>query len=169
MSKLPLYRKILAQANWQKHAEALSPCQLNWLLHQGSLTEKLLAHYQTLEVKVLNETWIREEDESSIFLPPFWLREVMLVADGEPCIFAQTRVPEKTVKEAAREILQLGTMPIGMWLFVRNPQRQTLEWSKDEVTGLYSRCSVLLIEGYPIEIKELFLPNFSFELKPKCG
>ena len=93
---------------------------------------------------------------------PVWLREVVIYGNGTPWIFAQTRLPQGTVNAVAQEVLNLGDQPIGLWLFPQHPQRLSLEWRQDPQTGLYARRSTLLLNGYPLTIAELFLPEFSF-------
>ena len=90
-----------------------------------------------------------------------WLREVMLFGDGVPWVFAQTLLPESGARGAAAGLTELGDEPIGPWLFARRTRRQSLQWRRDE-GGLYARRSMLLLEGSPLQISELFLPQFDF-------
>ena len=90
-----------------------------------------------------------------------WLREVMLFGDGVPWVFAQTLLPESGARGTAAGLTELGDEPIGPWLFARRTRRQSLQWRRDE-GGLYARRSMLLLEGSPLQISELFLPQFDF-------
>lgn len=154
---------MLSSASWQKDVLDLSQQKQDWLLYQGSLTKKLQQYCQQLKVEVVAEKWTSAITSEFVeYDEPVWLREVILKGDEQPWIFAQTRLPQSTMNHVAPDIMSLGSTPIGLWLFAQQPKRIKLEWSYDASTGLYARRSVLLLNQYPIEIKELFLQDFKF-------
>ncbi|QEH22259.1 chorismate--pyruvate lyase family protein [Histophilus somni] len=160
---ISLFRQTLSSTKWQNDIFTLSPQKQDWLLHQGSLTRKLQQYCQQLKVEIVAEKWV--SDMSFGFTghhEPIWLREVILKGDEQAWIFAQTRLPQSTIENVAPDIINVGSTPIGLWLFPQQPKRKTLEWIYDTATGLYARRSVLLLNQYPIEIKELFLQDFKF-------
>ncbi|MDG6881455.1 Chorismate--pyruvate lyase [Phocoenobacter uteri] len=156
-----LYANILAQAHWQSDDSTLSDSHKDWLMHQDSLTLKLQQHYKDVTVEILSQNWFAKDEKNPT---AYWQRDVMLLGDGNPIIFAQTIFPQQTIENVAQDILTFGNEAIGLWLFPQNPQRLSLEWTQDPKTGLYARCSTLLLDGYPLEIKELFLHDFSFPM-----
>lgn len=154
-----LYSSILSQVNWQQDSTKLSSLHKDWLMHQESLTLKLQQHYKKVSVKIISQNWIAKNKKN---LTAYWQREVMLLGNDKEIIFAQVNIPKETVDNVAQDILELGDNPIGLWLFPQNPERLNLEWLQDSETGLYARRSTLLLKGYPLDIKELFLPSFCF-------
>lgn len=165
MSELRHYRQLLKQEEWQTDPQQLPTEVAAWLLDTASLTQKLQQICQQLAVQVTAEQW--QTDNNPLLSPSsfgnVWVREVCLYCDNHPCIFAQTMLPQETIEQVAQEVLTLGDMPIGLWLFPQNPTRLSLEWTQDHTTGLYARRSLLLLHGYPLAIYELFLPDFPFE------
>lgn len=168
-----LYRAILSQADWQLEPVGLPPLVAQWLLHQGSLTEKMQQSWQDFQVNPLKEGWQAVGSDNFFANNPsdqtacYWLREVLIENLGQARIFAQTLIPQATVENVAQSVLTLGNRPIGLWLFPQNPQRLTLEWRQDSQTQCYARRSTLSLKGYPLEIRELFLPEFPFEAVPR--
>ncbi|WP_410678054.1 chorismate--pyruvate lyase family protein [Avibacterium paragallinarum] len=164
------YRKLLASPDWQHSGHSAAPHIQQWLEHQGSLTRKLQQICQTLSVEVIEQGWQEKLPSKSTALcdlsnnptAKIWRREVVLKGDGQAWIFAQTELPQHTVENAAQYVLQLGNEPIGLWLFKQPMQRTALSWRQDSITGLYARNSSFELKGYPLQIKELFLPYFSF-------
>lgn len=161
MQDFEQYRTLLATSTWQTAETGLPSQVAEWLLHTNSLTEKLQQICQRLDVEVVQQGWQAVGFEQ--YFAKTWVREVVLSGDDKAWIFAQTLLAEETIENVAQAVLTLGNNPIGLWLFPQNPQRLTLEWSQDKQTGLYARRSTLLLKGYPLEIRELFLPQFSFE------
>ena len=165
----PAWRQALAGGGWRGSGEELPAAAAAWLLHQGSLTEKLRGRCGSLKVRIVRQGWFSgslktnevsfceaKTNEASFCAAKtdaagllavetaqtggvaaaaperVWLREVMLFGDGVPWV-----------------------------LFARRTRRQSLQWRRDE-GGLYARRSMLLLEGSPLQISELFLPQFDF-------
>ena len=194
----PAWRQALAGGGWRGSGEELPAAAAAWLLHQGSLTEKLRGRCGSLKVRIVRQGWFSgslktnavsfceaKTNEASfceaktdaagfpavetaqtggvaVAAPErVWLREVMLFGDGVPWVFAQNLLPESGARGTAAGLTELGDEPIGPWLFARRTRRQSLQWRRDE-GGLYARRSMLLLEGSPLQISELFLPQFDF-------
>jgi chorismate--pyruvate lyase len=47
----------------------------------------------------------------------YWLREILLCADGEPWLAGRTVVPESTLTGPELALQKLGTTPLGRYLF----------------------------------------------------
>lgn len=153
------YRQQLAEQNWQLERDQLPSEIAQWLWHQGSLTEKLKSICHCFQVEVIREQWQTIEKEGGTI--SIWLREVMLKCGETDWIFAQTVLPKSTVENVGKPVLAMGENAIGLWLFPQNPVRKRLEWQK--INGLYARRAVYDLQGFPIEIRELFLTNFPFK------
>ena len=46
-----------------------------------------------------------------------WIREVQLLGDGQPWVFARTLIPADTLRGRGRRLTRLGTRPLGEVLF----------------------------------------------------
>lgn len=165
-SQLLLYRNILAKPEQPEASGQLPPNICKWLQHTDSLTQKLQQICQKLTVEITLQGWQAVSPEWKELEwridSTAWIREVILKGDDDPWIFAQTRLPKHTVDKVAQAVLTLGEQPIGLWLFQQQPRRLALSWWQDPQTGLYARRSLLTIDDYPLEIKELFLKPFKF-------
>lgn len=146
-----------ASFSWQTDTKNLTPEQADWLLHQGSLTQKLQQHCPDLNVQILREGW--QADEQT------WERVVQLYCGQTPWIFAQTLIPKTTLEQVASDLQHWGQKPIGLWLFAQNPVRLNLEWGQSPDGLQLARRSTLLIKELPLTIYELFLPDFHFGLR----
>lgn len=160
MRDIQYYRHRLAQANTHTQSESLPQNVAEWLMHKGSLTEKLQTVCPNLTIEVISEGWqaVNFSENSA----KQWVREVIIQCGQTDWIFAQTVLPEQTIAQVAQKVPHLGSEPIGLWLFPQRPQRLSLQWQYDPVQQLAVRCSRLSLKGYPIDIKELFLNNFPF-------
>lgn len=156
------YRNILSACEWKADAGTLSIAQQEWLLHEGSLTQKLLDVASNFNVEVVQEKWIAKNSQKMTACnEQYWRREVLLKEGDTNWIFAQTLVPKKTIENIAQNVLKLGNEPIGLWLFSQQPTRTKLEWAQAE-SGLFARRGVYEINGYSLEINELFLKDFLY-------
>ncbi|MEZ9820212.1 chorismate lyase [Shewanella sp. 10N.286.45.A1] len=100
-----------------------SPPFKDWLLSSGSLTKKLKTQCQAFEVKVLGEDTLSPLTDEYPTQQQVWIREVLLVLDGVPWIFARTLIPGRLLEIKQQDFLGLGVRPLGELLY-----------SKDEFT-----------------------------------
>ncbi|SLM61687.1 MULTISPECIES: chorismate lyase [Dickeya] len=135
----------------------------DWLVYQDSMTRRLERYCLKLSVQVSQERFISSPDVAgeSALLPPserYWLREVILLGDGEPWLFGRTVIPEQTLQEADIDLTQVGTTPLGRYLFLQGPPpRDVIQMGRCD--ALWVRRSRLRLSGNPLLITELFLPQ----------
>ncbi|ACS97775.1 chorismate--pyruvate lyase [Aggregatibacter aphrophilus NJ8700] len=136
----------------------------SWLFEKGSLTARLKQVCQQFDVKVQSEKWIEKifENETAL-LPnkPYWCREVLLYGDNSQWVAARTLISYELLK-SHQNLLQLGTKPIGEWLFTQALQRQKIQWAFDYQTQYYARRSLIFIQQVPLLISEIFLEQSLF-------
>lgn len=153
----------------------------DWLLDTGSLTRRVQqACGGRFRVQVEMQGWGRPRlDEyralglriGRIAL----IREVHLLCDGRPWVFARTVIPVTTLRGRQRRLAHLGNRPLGAVLFAdphmqRGPVQvariprgsalfaaavQGLQRRPEEVWG---RRSVFRLGGKPLLVSEFFLP-----------
>lgn len=154
----------------------------DWLLDKGSLTDRLKYSCKgRFSVQVLDEAWQRpRRDEAQVLgmsvTALAWVRQVQLLCDGRPWVFARTVVPASTLSGAQRRLAHLGNRPLGAYLFADpGMQRSPVQLAciargsklfDDAVQGLVSkpqavwgRRSVFRVGNKPLLVSEIFLPG----------
>ena len=155
----------------------------DWLLDRGSLTQRLRrACAGRFRVCVLRQGWTRpDRDEARILdlrLDAWaWTREVRLLGDERPWVFARTLIPARTLRGRGRRLTQLGTRPLGHVLFTdpdvrRGPveiarimagqrlHRWAFAGLAEPPDAIWGRRSVFHIdERCPLLVCEFFLPD----------
>ncbi|WP_058972255.1 chorismate lyase [Type-D symbiont of Plautia stali] len=140
----------------------LSPPLLDWLLEEDSMTRRFEQHCQKVTVQLIRESFIRADEmaQEAEFLPAderFWLREIVLCGDGEPWLIGRTVVPESTLNGPELMLQNLGTRPLGRYLFASSTlSRDFID--PGQVEDLWGRRSRLRLSGKPLMLTELFLP-----------
>lgn len=140
---------------------ALEPHLLDWLLLEDSMTKRFEQQGKRVSVTLIREAFVgqSEVEEASGLLPSesrYWLREILLCADGEPGL---PDVPwYRNPRQAPEQVLQhLGKTPLGRYLFTSSTlTRDFIEIGRDAT--LWGRRSRLRLSGKPLLLTELFLP-----------
>jgi len=143
--------------------QELSAAWLDWLLLEDSMTKRFEQYCTHVTVRIVQEGFISQDDSlpEATLLPPamrYWLREIVLCGDGEPWLLARTVVPESTLVGPELALQQLGSTPLGRYLFSSSSlTRDYIQVGRSE--ALWGRRSRLRLSGKPLLLTELFLPN----------
>ena len=152
----------------------------SWLIDSGSLTTRLKARYADFAVQsVLHENTKAFTDESALLglksNQHALIREVLLIGNNEPVVFAHSVLPHASLRGAWRGLGKLGNKPLGTALFA-NPKikRTPLEYKKlsrnhalyqratqhlaTKPNSLWARRSVFSLNCATILVTEVFLP-----------
>lgn len=103
--------------------QAGAPLRLRpWLTDEASLTARLQARCGQLRVRVLRSGMARphEDERALVGLPRgrlAWVREVLLLADGRPVVFAHTILAPRHLRGHWRMAAGMGGRPLGAALF----------------------------------------------------
>lgn len=167
-------------AAWQltptaKHA--LRP----WLLERASLTARLKRQYADFSVQLLRESWCKPHvDERQLLqltmATKAWVREVWLMGDGQPRVFAHSVIARKDLRGPWYGLRKMGRLPLGAALFA-NPtvERGTLHFRKLSPShplfktisknlpwipqqALWARRSLFCLQRHHLLVTEVFLP-----------
>ncbi len=172
------------RAIWRQSTAAsgtrVSPFWRDWLLDQGSLTERLIAASGgEFSVRVLSQSLQRPSlsERRALSLPEHRLalvREVILSGAGVPWVFARSVIPLQTLTGRLRRLRHLDSRPLGALLF-SDPtmSREPLQWAcidfdsqslSPQVASLtqpaWGRRSVFKLSAKPLLVCEVFLPSF---------
>ncbi len=185
MSMSPAPGSIRRASQWAVHTRWLRsrlPCALRpWLLDAGSLTDRIRQRCEgCFRVQVVSEGWQRpyRDEVQALSLRPTtlgWVRQVQLLCDEIPWVFARTVIPIRTLSGAQRRLIRLGERPLGAFLFA-DPALQRAAVELARITpghalyaaasgglgirpeALWGRRSVFRLGGKPLLVTEVFLP-----------
>jgi chorismate--pyruvate lyase len=153
-----------------------------WLTDPASLTARIRARCGVFRVAVVRQASGRVMRDEAVLLglrthERAWVREVLLVADGVPVVFARSVVSRRHVRGAWRLFRGMGSRPLGAALFAdrriaRLPLAAARLDARDaryhcaiDLTGtplpppcLWARRSVFRLRGRPLLVSEVFLP-----------
>ena len=168
-------------AAWQKATDCGLPDQhlTDWLLHTGSLTERLQALTNTFKVDVLGQATLDADDSEKLALSDYeqhkWqIREVILYGNGKPWVFARSVLPEHLCNTTWAS---LGNQPLGQRIFnddnfVRSEfviaeldQNPIAPDTKLKEQTLWGRRSAFTIQHWHLLVAEVFLPDCPSYLK----
>lgn len=162
--------------------DALPEAARCWLFDPDSLTRRLIGVCAgRFRVELLGQHRVRplRHEAEALKLPRgVWalVREVYLLCDERPWVYARTVLPATTLTGVERRLAHLGTRPLGAVLFAdpsmtrsevevarltrRDPLFQVatarLELRPDSI---YGRRSVFRLHGKPLLVSEIFLPG----------
>ncbi|MEI9747551.1 chorismate lyase [Moellerella wisconsensis] len=150
---------------WQVAEEISVPEKIHdWLMELGSMTRRFEQYCQQVTVEPYQEKFITaaelnpgEADCLSIS-QRYWLREVILYGDNIPWLLGRTLVPEETLVGDEQRLVDLGTVPLGKYLFSgNNLTRDYIHIGKQ--CDRWARRSLLRLSNKPLLLTELFLPE----------
>jgi chorismate--pyruvate lyase len=142
----------------------------DWLSDAGSLTQLIANKTQsTVSVEVLNDhNQNLLKDEALLFDKPLnrcRIREVYLCVNEVPVVFARSILPTSSSTGINRDVLQLGSKPLGEVLFKKGKAPILLR-QITEVPGLgWGRRSLYQLRGHPILITEFFMHELLGQIK----
>jgi len=157
---------------------------LEWLLDPTSLTQRLQdACRGQFSVQLLEQGWARPMRNESLALGVRrWnyglVRQVKLLCDDQPWVFARTVIPHSTFSGKQRRLAHLGNKPLGAMLFADNSMhRGELEIAaivpgqrlfdlatsglRNKPDMIWGRRSVFYLSGKPLLVSEIFLPGLT--------
>ena len=170
-----------APAAWRAYHH-LSPLLWSWLVDSSSLTRRLQQHCRhAFRVQVLHQGWERplESERRALGVrrrARAWVRQVHLLCDGKPWVYARTVIPAATLHAGQQRLARLGERPLGAMLFAdRRVRRGPLEVARI-VPGdamhraaqggvqrpswgeIWGRRSLFFFGRRPLLVSEIFLP-----------
>jgi len=163
------------------HRRAVPEAVLRWLLDPASLTKRIQSACRgRFRVAVLNQGYARPHLNELQVLgmrAPAWgfVREVHLLCDDVPWVFARTVIPRTTLTGPRRRLTHLKSRPLGAVLFA-DPTMERGPVEIARLTGgdklyptamrrlqaqtpeIWGRRSVFRLGGKPLLVSEIFLP-----------
>ena len=157
---------------------------MGWLLDTGSLTQRLRAACPgQLRVEVLDQAFRRPtlSELQTLDMPInelAWVRQVHLLCDGKPLVFARTVIPVSSLVGRCRRLARLGNRPLGALLFAdKSMRRGEMEIAclkprhavfpvatrhlLRKPAAIWGRRSVFFLNRKPLLVSEVFLPEIA--------
>lgn len=154
----------------------------DWLVDTGSLTRRLMGFCQgQFSVRLLHQGWGQPLNTEARLLgtrraETAMIREVELLCDTQPLVFARTLIPATSMSGGARRLAQLGNKPLGAVLFADPATLRTriqiarisagyplyaaaTDHLAHKPAELWGRRTLFLYAGKPILVNEIFLPG----------
>ena len=162
-----------------------------WLQAPGSLTARLRAHGTvTLQVTFQGHLALWPQEREALGTSEGHVREVVLLIDGRPAVWARSVTPLSAVKGPWQAMRGLGARPLAELLFTRrhvqrdplvgerlarhSAERQHIvrEWQRLGMAGsapapVWCRRSVFWRRGQPLQVMESFAPWVTQLLTPR--
>jgi chorismate--pyruvate lyase len=155
---------------------------LRWLLDPASLTRRIQSTcHGRFQVEVLFQGWSRPQLNEVRELgmragSTGFVREVHLLCDGAPWVFARTVIPRTTLTGPRRCLTRLKSRPLGAVLFA-DPSMQrgpveiahltpcdklysaAIQHLTKRPETIWGRRSLFTLGGKPLLVSEIFLPG----------
>ena len=153
---------ILPPIEWLSEHSSIPAAVSDWLMELGSMTRRFERHCRRVQVEPQRECFITRDQlaEEAAHLPyseRYWLREIVLLGDGEPWLLGRTVIPQETLTGPDQALVDLGTLPLGRYLF--SSDSLTRDYiNVGQQKDLWARRSRLRLAGKPLLLTELFLP-----------
>lgn len=170
-----------ATHDWPIILPSLADAYAPWLRDHGSLTARIVQRCEKFSVQTARSGYARIAfDESSVLNIPArqlaYSREVFLLADGQPVVFAHSACATKNLRGAWQAMRGLGNRSLGSLLFTHPlVTRQPLHYKvlrsnhplyqraantlKNPPPILYARRSLFTLHHAPLLVTEVFLPE----------
>ena len=175
-----------AEPDWhvasRLHRRDVPESVLRWLLDPASLTRRIQsACHGCFRVEVLFQGWARPQHNETRELgmrtgSSGFVREVHLLCDGRPWVFARTVIPRTTLTGPRRCLTRLKSRPLGAVLFADpSMQRGPVEIARlspcdklypsairhltQRPETIWGRRSLFTLGGKPLLVSEIFLPG----------
>lgn len=132
-------------------------------------------------MRVLRQGWIRPAYDEACALRLrlqswAWMREVQLLCDNQPWVFARTLIPASTLRGRGRRLTRLGSRPLGEVLFAdHSVRRGPVEVARigpdqrlhhlafancsEPPDAIWARRSLFWMNSRPLLVCEIFLPD----------
>ena len=170
--------------DYQRHLD-IPEKVTSWLMDVDSLTARLICACDgEFSVRLLRQYRTRPDPSESRALglrlgEGVLAREVQLLCNNKPWVFARSVIPNKTLSGRHRRLKHLGESPLGAYLFKdKSMKRDAVELAcitpahqlfaiatekntSKNVAAIWGRRSLFRLSGKPILVSEFFLPDIA--------
>jgi chorismate--pyruvate lyase len=175
-------REPVWQPARRKHRQHIPGQLISWIFETPSLTWRMQQLCNgRFRVRVLSQRWQRPMFNERIMLGMRdgeygMVRQVQLLCDQQPWIYARTVIPMRTLSGTQRRLAYLGDKPLGALLFAdKSISRGQMEVAcitpgqaihdiatrdlREKNRQIWGRRSVFYRDARPLLVSEVFLPS----------
>lgn len=155
--------KFLCSLEWQSETDchSLSDLECACLFLSSSLTVAL-RRLGELSVQLISERWTQalypREQQLLCQDEAYWVREIYLQVNCENVIFARSVIPRALCQDVG-VLTQMGTRPLGEFLFQNQIRRSAFEWARTPL-GLARHSLFYFGDDLSLLVGECFLDTF---------
>lgn len=135
----------------------------SWLTETGPITNRIKSN-GTFKLELIKDEvgTVNRIDANFLGedLGEIKIREVLLLSNNKPKVFARSLIPNRTIEKGLSELGELGSKPLGDILFEKEifKKIETVFAKFSESGNLYwGRKSKYLVKVYPLSVMEIFL------------
>ena len=135
----------------------------SWLLEDGPITKKIKSS-EVFKLNLLIDDIDKVEDSEADFLGEnlgmIKTREVILMGNDKPKVFARSLIPLITIEKGFAKLGELGTKPLGDILFEKEIFKRTkIVFAKfrNDKKLFWGRKSKYIVNNHPLSVMEVFL------------
>ena len=159
--------KLKQNSSWMTYKEMINQVKndsiKSWLSESGPITKRISAN-ENFELNLLRDE-IDEVDETEKkylgnSIGDIKVREVLLLGNKVPKVYAKSLIPVKTIKKGFSKLGSLGTKPLGDILFEKNIfNKIDVMYSSfiHEDSIFWGRKTKYLVKNLPFSVMEIFL------------
>ena len=159
--------KLKQNSSWMTYKEMINQVKndsiKSWLSESGPITKRISAN-EDFELNLLREEVDAVDEIEKRYLGnsigDIKVREVILLGNKVPKVYAKSLIPVKTIKKGFSKLGSLGTKPLGDILFEKNIfNKIDVMYSSfvHEDSIFWGRKTKYLVKNLPFSVMEIFL------------
>ena len=145
------------------HNESIDTHVKSWLTETGPITNRIKSN-GTFKLELIKDEvgTVNRIDANFLGedLGEIKIREVVLLSNNKPKVFARSLIPNRTIEKGLSELGELGSKPLGDILFEKEIFKKIeMVFAKFSESGnlYWGRKSKYLVKVYPLSVMEIFL------------
>ena len=159
--------KLKQKSSWITYEEMMklvnSDYIKSWLIECGPITKRI-SDNENFELNLIRDEIDEVDERDKKYLGNITgdikVREVILLGNKVPKVYAKSLIPVHTVEEGFSKLGSLGTKPLGDILFEKdifNKVDVLYSTFKHEVNIFWGRKTKYLVKNLPFSVMEIFL------------
>jgi len=159
--------KLKQKSSWITYEEMMklvdSDYIKSWLIESGPITKRI-SDNEDFELNLIRDEVDEVDERDKKYLGNITgdikVREVILLGNKVPKVYAKSLIPVHTVEEGFSKLGSLGTKPLGDILFEKNIFKKVdvlYSTFKHEVNIFWGRKTKYLVKNLPFSVMEIFL------------
>ena len=159
-------KQISSWISFEKMSVLLSNKNIkSWLVEKGPITKRIKSE-EVFKLNLIKDEIDDIDGSEKKFLDEISgnirVREVMLMGNNIPRVYAKSLIPVKTIENGFSRLGKLGTRPLGDILFEKEIFKKTdvvYAEFQDKDSIFWGRKTKYIVKNMPLSVMEVFLIN----------